>query len=38
LVRIITPVYKGEEQAVTDARLQGFVRAMDPVLGEHVTK
>jgi exosortase D (VPLPA-CTERM-specific) len=38
LVRVITPVYKGEELAEADKRLQGFVRQVIPALDEYIPK
>jgi exosortase D (VPLPA-CTERM-specific) len=36
LVRLITPVYENERVADAEARLQGFVRAIVPVLDEFI--
>jgi exosortase D (VPLPA-CTERM-specific) len=36
LVRLITPVYENEELVDADERLQGFVRAIVPVLEEYI--
>jgi EpsI family protein len=36
LVRLITPVYEFEEQEEAEARLQGFVREIVPVLSEFI--
>jgi len=34
LVRLITPVYEFEELAQAEARLQGFMGKVVPILGE----
>ena len=34
LVRLITPVYETEELADAEARLQGFVREINPILSK----
>ncbi len=36
LVRVMTPIARGEDPDVADRRLQGFVRSMYPQLGTHV--
>ena len=36
LVRLITPVSESEESKQADARLQGFVRRIVPVLAEYI--
>jgi exosortase D (VPLPA-CTERM-specific) len=38
LVRVITPVYPKERPQDTEARLQGFVREVTPILDEYVPK
>lgn len=38
LVRIITPVYESEQLADADARLQGFTRAITPVLASFLPR
>ena len=38
LVRLITPVYPGEEIADADTRLVGFTREIVPVLNEFLPK
>lgn len=36
LIRLVTPVYENEKLADAEARLQGFVRAIVPVLNEYI--
>jgi hypothetical protein len=36
LVRLITPVYEFEQPVDAEARLQGFTRAIVPVLEEYI--
>ena len=38
LVRIVTPVYGGEDSGAADKRLIGFVKIMNPVLEKHLPR